>query len=335
MSNRTAIGIAILIISFFLLIFGGCTAQRSSSLPGQNVPYSSATLPSSPAVPTSTPQAPDSTPAPAAPTADTSEALIAALPAEVRDAMRVYLRTGRAPVCKSKTKAKFLWHPYQEGVQVPLTCRSLGLCTVKLQAGEVIKDVVNSDKVHWLVKPLRSGADDQETPSLVVKPKYNDIASADVVVGTNKRIYYLYFTAQPGAPLMTAQFYYPQEIRDQVNESRREVWRKPVQASGVFADTPLSILDFGYRIEGDAPWKPLRVADDGKKTYLEMPLAMMYAGAPLLYAQKRTGKKGKLMQITSRLTEDGFIVADGIFDTLELRLGSGDEMERVTVTRGI
>jgi hypothetical protein len=58
-------------------------------------------------------------------------------------------------------------------------------------------------------------------------------------------------------------------------------------------------------------------------------------GAPVLYAHKRTGKKGKLMQITSRLAEDGFIVADGIFDTLELRLGSGDEMERVTITRGI
>jgi type IV secretion system protein VirB9 len=47
-----------------------------------------------------------------------------------------------------------------------------------------------------------------------------------------------------------------------------------VQTAQLTIDQGLKLddLKFRYRIEGDAPWKPLRAFDDGKKVYLQFPI---------------------------------------------------------------
>ncbi|MGJ9087292.1 TrbG/VirB9 family P-type conjugative transfer protein, partial [Campylobacter coli] len=41
-------------------------------------------------------------------------------------------------------------------------------------------------------------------------------------------------------------------------------------------------LDFGYSIEGNAPFKPLRIYNDGIKTYIQMPKNLKFYEAPAL-----------------------------------------------------
>jgi type IV secretion system protein TrbG len=74
-----------------------------------------------------------------------------------------------------------------------------------------------------------------------------------------------------------------------------------------------------WAIHGDRPaWRPLRVFDDGSKTYVEFPASLATGEAPPLFV---IGGDGKAELVNYRLRERFYIV-DRIFDAAELRLGT-------------
>ena len=56
------------------------------------------------------------------------------------------------------------------------------------------------------------------------------------------------------------------------------------------AGVNLEQLRFRYRIEGDAPWKPRRVFDDGAKVYIQFPSGLAQGEAPPLFVIGADGK---------------------------------------------
>ena len=77
----------------------------------------------------------------------------------------------------------------------------------------------------------------------------------------------------------------------------------------------LAALKFRYRIEGDAPWKPQRVFDDGTKVYIQFPSGLKQGEAPPLFV---IGGDGKPALVNYRVKGTTYIV-DRLFAAAELR----------------
>ena len=91
----------------------------------------------------------------------------------------------------------------------------------------------------------------------------------------------------------------------------------------------LGNLDFAYRISGSAPWKPVRVYNDGVKTIIQMPPKMSQTEAPSLLVLNGDEE----VMVNYRLQGDRFIV-DQLFDKAILIAGVGSKQTKITITRG-
>ncbi len=136
----------------------------------------------------------------------------------------------------------------------------------------------------------------------------------NAVITTDRRTYHVRLTSTSGTALSSIRWSYPQ---DELLALRRKA--EAAQAAAP-VETGLAIeqLHFNYLISGDRPsWRPVRVFDDGTKTYVEFPASLGTGEAPPLFV---VGSDEKAELVNYRL-RDRFYVVDRIFDAAELRLG--------------
>ena len=87
---------------------------------------------------------------------------------------------------------------------------------------------------------------------------------------------------------------------------------------------------FGYRVDGaNEHLRPVRVYDDGAKTYIQMPSDMQHREVPVLLI---LGADGKGEMTNYRVRQQTFIV-DRLFDHAQLVLGSGKKSQKVEISR--
>ena len=125
----------------------------------------------------------------------------------------------------------------------------------------------------------------------------------------------MFFLRATSATYMAAvSWTYPQDELIALQMAAQEQERTRPIASGL----NVTALNFRYRIDGDRPeWRPLRVFDDGTKTYVEFPVSLANGEAPPLFI---VGADGKAELVNYRL-RNRFYIVDRIFDVAELRLG--------------
>lgn len=76
--------------------------------------------------------------------------------------------------------------------------------------------------------------------------------------------------------------------------------------------------------------RPLRVFDDGARTFIQMPVEIQHREAPVLFV---IGNDGKGEMTNYRVKEQTYIV-DRLFDRANLVLGTGRKTQKVEITRG-
>ena len=84
-------------------------------------------------------------------------------------------------------------------------------------------------------------------------------------------------------------------------------------------------LDFDYEVDGRARWRPLRVYNDGVRTYIDMPASVSSASLPAFQVE---GGDGDAALVNYRF-RDGRFVVDQLFDRGFLTLGVGKRREEV------
>ena len=90
-------------------------------------------------------------------------------------------------------------------------------------------------------------------------------------------------------------------------------------------------LNFSYNIKGgNEHIRPLRVFDDGAKTYIRMPTDIQHRDVPVLVV---IGADGKGEMTNYRVREQTYIV-DRLFDRANLVLGAGQKAQKVEISRG-
>jgi type IV secretion system protein VirB9 len=225
---------------------------------------------------------------------------------------------------------------YSFGAGLPtVVCAPLRVCIVELQAGEkIVGEPHIGDSVRWNISPALYGTGNQTTPVVVLKPQVPGL-DTNLLITTDRRAYYLRLISKREDYVARVAFAYPEDDnrkwRQQLAEEQARA-RPEKQASEVLpAMIAIEKMNFDYTIRGgDEHLRPLRVFDDGAKTYIQMPLDLAHRDAPVLLV---TGKDDKGEMTNYRVKNQTYIV-DRIFDRAALVLGSGKKAQKVEISRG-
>lgn len=234
------------------------------------------------------------------------------------------------PVSGTNGTIQFLY-----GAQQPsLVCAVLQVCDVALQAGEQVNSINLGDTARWVVEPAITGQGASEVQHLIIKPMDVGLETS-LVVTTNRRTYHLRLRSHRTDYMPQVSFTYPEEalakweaIKDRETKERTQ---KTLPETGEY----LGDLSFEYDLSGSAPWKPVRVYNDGTKTILQMPRTMTQTEAPTLLVVRQEGglfSEEETVMVNYRVQGDRYIV-DTLFDTAILMTGVGSRQERVTIRR--
>ena len=247
------------------------------------------------------------------------------------------------PVDPSPTlRSDSIEFPFGEAQPV-VTCTPLRACDIELQAGEQIHGIALGDTERWLASPLFSGAPEALVPHVVVKPRDHDLAT-NLVIATTRRTYHVSLVSPPKAQaastyIRRVTFRYPDELVatwTRLEDLRAASAEREAQRLATPLEAPsLTDLNFGYKVElprGTRPeWTPVRVFDDGRRTYFEMPRALKATDAPALFALEASGGTAV---VNYRVAPNGtWWIADGVYDSMRLLLGVGRSQRAVTISR--
>jgi type IV secretion system protein VirB9 len=225
---------------------------------------------------------------------------------------------------------------YSYGAGLPtVVCAPLRVCIVELEAGEkLIGEPHIGDAVRWNIAPATYGNGPTGTTLIVLKPQSAGL-DTNLLITTDRRAYYLRLLSKPEDYVARVAFAYPEE------EAARARWQQRVaeqkererEASKIADLAPAGIesLYFDYRIAGgDEGMRPVRVLDDGTKTYIQMNPSVQHREAPVLVV---VGPDGKPEMVNYRVKNNMYIV-DRLFERAELVLGAGKKARKVEITRG-
>ncbi len=262
-------------------------------------------------------------------------------PAVVK-AYEKYLTTGQAESVQSDG-----WHtvPYSPNTKQYIQCQPLNMCVIQLQTGEQLLSVNAGDTVRWKIGQFATGAGANTAVSITAKPTKENIAT-DLILSTDKRNYFVSLVSEKGAGSSVLRYYYPQETainavlnaqkyqQEQFNKRNGVVSSNSSAASAgetVIAQGTnlgsINAMNFNYKIKGDSPvWRPLRIFDDGSKTFIQLPNLTDKFQLPVLYLAK-----GKELQLVNYRYKKPYFIVDGLFSRAWLVDGKGSDQVRVEI----
>jgi type IV secretion system protein TrbG len=209
-------------------------------------------------------------------------------------------------------------YPYTKGALYQLYAAVNQVTDVALEAGEKLVSVSAGDTVRWVVGDTSSGEGKDAQVHILVKPVGVDLET-NLVITTDRRTYHLEMKSSQSTYMASVSWTYPGAELVSLRRSRAEA----EAAARAVADAGVNVerLRFRYRIEGDAPWKPTQVFDDGAKVYIQFPSGLAQSEAPPLFV---IGPDGKPALVNYRVRGTTYIV-DRLFAAAELRLGTAPQ----------
>jgi len=215
-------------------------------------------------------------------------------------------------------------YPYTAGSLYQVYTSPKQVTDIALEKGEELITVSAGDIDRWTVGDTVSGSGPNEQVHILVKPMAANL-STNAVITSTKRTYYLDLKSFADTYMAAVSWRYPHDALKRISKPKpkKSYFQK---ASFKTADLKLKPEDlrFDYIIKGDSPiWRPTRVFDDGKKTFIQFPKSLAVSEAPPLFVTDRKGKKSKLVNYR---VKGEYYVVDRLFNAAELRLGEKDQV---------
>jgi P-type conjugative transfer protein TrbG len=205
-------------------------------------------------------------------------------------------------------------YPYTKGALYQLYAAVNQVTDIALEPGEKLVSVSAGDTVRWVVGDTTSGEGKDSTVHILVKPIGADLET-NLVITTERRTYHLEMRSSQETYMASVSWTYPASELVSLRRQRTEAEAAAIAVAD--AGVAIDQLRFRYRIEGDAPWKPTHVFDDGSKVYIQFPAGLAQSEAPPLFV---LGPDGKSALVNYRVRGTTYIV-DRLFAAAELRLG--------------
>ena len=226
---------------------------------------------------------------------------------------------------------------YSFGAGLPtVVCAPLRVCMIELQAGEkIVGEPHIGDSVRWNISPAMYGTGEQATAVIILKPQTPGL-DTNLLITTDRRAYYLRLISKPDDYVARVAFAYPDDDSSRKWQQQLAEQQALAKQEKHAAEVPPAVLtvekvNFDYTIRGgDEHIRPVRVFDDGAKTYIQMPAEIQHREAPVLLV---LGKDGKGEMTNYRVKDQTYIV-DRLFDRANLVLGSGKKAQKVEISHG-
>lgn len=200
------------------------------------------------------------------------------------------------------------------------------ITTIKLEADEDILYIVGGNTEAFLIDQTRGGKDGS---SLVyIKPLFEDL-DTNIVITTDKRVYFFYVKTSKTIFNSMVRFQYPyeREIVAYANEIALNKLNNPAPIEVKNNETLPSIsiignekIDLKYNIKSNNAIAPDLVYNNGLKTYVRLKKGIQEM--PILEV---IGANGKVETVNMRVDErDGykFFIVDKIVNKGQLKLGN-------------
>ena len=235
------------------------------------------------------------------------------------------------------------------GESIPTAfCSPLRVCYIELEPGEEPTDTPSlGDSVRWQMEMKVQGRD-PETVVFEIKPAA-DALETNLVIPTDRRLYTITLINDPDVHTPILAFRWPdsearaiadgierrkaeelavEEARAAEAAARADATATELAHSGVPTESGprgAELLDFRFRVDGKARFRPVRVFADGSRTYID--LHPNYRGPlPAIVAGKGEGNAA----LNTRVSESGSrLVADRVITDVWLQSGR----ERIRIRR--
>lgn len=232
------------------------------------------------------------------------------------------------PVISTPNEVRFIY-----GASNPtLVCSLLHVCDIALEPNENVVDVKVGDNARWLIERSASGSNEGIVEHITVKPTDIGLRS-NLRIYTDRRTYNLELKSSAHDFMPMIAFSYPQNSWNKFQQAK-EILRHKMQqqttsipnAQGGSSVNLLSDLDFNYELSGDKSLLPLRVFNDGSKTYVQMPEHILKDKLPALVAvnASHVWSDDEISMTNYRLSKSSFII-DGLPQHLRLILGNKNQ----------
>ena len=210
-------------------------------------------------------------------------------------------------------------YPYTEGALYRLYASPGQVSDVALQPGEELVSVSAGDTVRWVVGDTISGSGNTARAHVLVKPITSAIRT-NLMIATDRRTYHLELESVEGGYMAALSWRYPaDELAGLTARNERAVAR---EASSIGSGLTLEGLNFDYRMSGDSPaWKPVRVFDDGRQVFIQMPDNITATDLPPLFVLDKDGDA----ELVNYRVRSNYYVVDRLFRAAELRLGTNNQ----------
>lgn len=203
------------------------------------------------------------------------------------------------------------YYTYKEGDIYEVHAGVDVVTDIELQRGErLTNSPIAGDTIRWKMSVASSGQGVEETTHLVLKPLEENIET-NIIITTDKRVYHL--------RALSGDWYMPSVAWSYPDDDARAL-EETIKRKGLVEAVSLSPenLNFGYRIDGDSyAWTPIRVFDDGKKTYIQMPAEMASSEAPALFVLEEDGEP----QLVNYRVKGFYYIVDRLFSRAQMRVG--------------
>ena len=218
--------------------------------------------------------------------------------------------------------------PFGE-TRLVVVCAVMQVCDIALQPGEtVIADPVLADP-RFQISPLVSEQSGREQSHVMVQPLEAGLRSA-LVIATDRRVYHLELHSHPMKYMPSVSFSYPTELRAQqvaINTVAQQAKSKRTLNTGEY----LGDLNFQYDISGNSPFRPIRVFDDGVKTFIQFENSFSEKNLPALLVQQLL--VGDVADAINYSIDGNRYVVDQLFDRATLLSAKGANVQSVIITR--
>jgi type IV secretion system protein VirB9 len=193
-------------------------------------------------------------------------------------------------------------YTYAPGALYELYANPNFISTILLEEGETLQAIAAGDTSRWQVSETTSDGAFAPRTIVLVKPAAAGLRT-NIVLVTDRRSYLVEAQSQAGE-----------------SYSAQIAWCYPERATGPASMASAAALNFDYRlrvVRGARPaWLPVRVFDDGRRTWIEFAAETEAADLPPLFVVTPEGAELANYRIEGRR-----YMVDRLFDRAELRLG--------------
>jgi P-type conjugative transfer protein TrbG len=236
------------------------------------------------------------------------------------------LKASQAPD-RSDYFSAIVQYAYEPGTLYQVYAEPMRITDIALEPGEkILGQPASGDVVRWLLALGKSMDHGAERWHVYLKPTRPDLET-NLAINTDRRSYLLELHSYADTYMAAIVWHYPEDELARLQEQASELAGQEKTSAPV---TNLESLNFGYAIEvikGKPSWTPLQAFDDGRRTFIRFPAAMVLREAPALFVLRDS----QTQLVNYRVKNDTYVV-DRLVDSAELRVGQKDQ-EIVRIVR--